>query len=50
KVETCLTIRLQKDFKISLAEVQTLMANILIQLILAFNELIWKPRCEQIIL
>ncbi|CAB5138786.1 unnamed protein product [Rhizophagus irregularis] len=50
KVETCLTIRLQKDFKISLAEAQTLMANILIRFILAFKELIWKPRCEQVIL
>ncbi|CAB5210423.1 unnamed protein product [Rhizophagus irregularis] len=50
KVETCLSIRLQKDFKISLAEAQTLMANILIRFILAFKELIWKPRCEQVIL
>ncbi|EXX61817.1 hypothetical protein RirG_167600 [Rhizophagus irregularis DAOM 197198w] len=50
KVETCLIIKLQKDFKISLAEAQTLMANILIQFILAFKELIWKPRCEQVIL
>ncbi|PKC50740.1 hypothetical protein RhiirA1_485477, partial [Rhizophagus irregularis] len=39
--------RLQKDFKISLTEAQTLMANILIRFILAFKELIWKPRCEQ---
>ncbi|CAB5196619.1 unnamed protein product [Rhizophagus irregularis] len=50
KVETCLIIKLQKDFKISLAEAQTLMANILIQFILAFKELIWKPRCKQVIL
>ncbi|GET51448.1 ribonuclease H-like domain-containing protein [Rhizophagus irregularis DAOM 181602=DAOM 197198] len=50
KVETCLTIRLQKDFKISLTEAQTLMANMLIRFILAFKELIWKPRCEQVIL
>ncbi|CAB5101102.1 unnamed protein product [Rhizophagus irregularis] len=50
KVETCLSIRLQKDFKISLAKAQTLMANILIRFILAFKELIWKPRCEQVIL
>ena len=26
------------------------MANILIRFILAFKELIWKPRCEQVIL
>jgi hypothetical protein len=50
KVETFLTTRLQKDFKISLAEAQALMANILIRFILAFKELIWKPRCEQVIL
>ncbi|GBC24118.2 hypothetical protein GLOIN_2v1790208 [Rhizophagus irregularis DAOM 181602=DAOM 197198] len=50
KVETFLTARLQKDFKISLTEAQTLMANILIRFILAFKELIWKPRCEQVIL
>ncbi|PKK62019.1 hypothetical protein RhiirC2_790990 [Rhizophagus irregularis] len=50
KVEIYLTIRLQKDFKISLAKVQTLMANILIQFILAFKELMWKSRCEQVIL
>ncbi|GET55770.1 hypothetical protein GLOIN_2v1790208 [Rhizophagus irregularis DAOM 181602=DAOM 197198] len=50
KVETLLTTKLQKDFKISLTEAQTLMANILIRFILAFKELIWKPRCEQVIL
>ncbi|PKY57069.1 hypothetical protein RhiirA4_477880, partial [Rhizophagus irregularis] len=50
KVETFLTTKLQKDFKISLTEAQTLMANILIRFILAFKELIWKPRCEQVIL
>ncbi|PKY14203.1 ribonuclease H-like protein [Rhizophagus irregularis] len=50
KVENFLTTKLQKDFKISLTEAQTLMANILIRFILAFKELIWKPRCEQVIL
>ncbi|GET63408.1 hypothetical protein GLOIN_2v1790055 [Rhizophagus irregularis DAOM 181602=DAOM 197198] len=50
KVETLLTTKLQKDFKISLTEAQTFMANILIRFILAFKELIWKPRCEQVIL
>jgi len=50
KVETFLTTKLQKDFKISLTEAQILMANILIRFILAFKELIWKPRCEQVIL
>jgi len=50
KVETLLTTKLQKDFKISITEAQTLMANILIRFILAFKELIWKPRCEQVIL
>ncbi|PKY58148.1 hypothetical protein RhiirA4_429498, partial [Rhizophagus irregularis] len=47
KVETCLTTKLQKDFKISLTEAQILMANILIRFILTFKELLWKPRCEQ---
>ncbi|PKC50796.1 hypothetical protein RhiirA1_485329, partial [Rhizophagus irregularis] len=46
KIETCLIIRLQKDFKISLAEAQTFMANILIRFILAFKKLIWKPRSK----
>ncbi|CAB5203138.1 unnamed protein product [Rhizophagus irregularis] len=50
KVENFLTTKLQKDFKISLTEAQTLMANILIRFILAFKELIWKPKCEQVIL
>jgi hypothetical protein len=50
KVETCLTTKLQKDFKISLTEAQILMANILIRFILTFKELLWKPRCEQVIL
>ncbi|POG57666.1 hypothetical protein GLOIN_2v1791494, partial [Rhizophagus irregularis DAOM 181602=DAOM 197198] len=50
KVETFLTAKLQKDFKISLTEAQILMANILIRFILAFKKLIWKPRCEQVIL
>ncbi|PKY35031.1 hypothetical protein RhiirB3_455340, partial [Rhizophagus irregularis] len=50
KVETCLTTKLQKDFKISLTEAQMLMANILIWFILTFKELLWKPRCEQVIL
>ncbi|CAB5140381.1 unnamed protein product [Rhizophagus irregularis] len=50
KVETCLTTKLQTDFKITLTEAQMLMANILIRFILAFKELLWKPRCEQVIL
>ncbi|EXX54279.1 hypothetical protein GLOIN_2v1790749 [Rhizophagus irregularis DAOM 181602=DAOM 197198] len=50
KVETHLTIKLQKDFKITLNEAQILMANILIRFILTFKELLWKPKCEQIIL
>jgi hypothetical protein len=50
KVETCLTTKLQKDFKISLTEAQILMANILIRFILTFKELLWKPRCERVIL
>ncbi|CAB4413094.1 unnamed protein product [Rhizophagus irregularis] len=50
KVETYLTTKLQKDFKISLTEAQMLMANILIWFILTFKELLWKPRCEQVIL
>ncbi|POG58674.1 hypothetical protein GLOIN_2v1790055 [Rhizophagus irregularis DAOM 181602=DAOM 197198] len=50
KVENFLTTKLQKDFKISLTEAQTLMANILIRFILAFKELIWKSKCEQVIL
>ncbi|PKK72687.1 hypothetical protein RhiirC2_776897 [Rhizophagus irregularis] len=50
KVETYLTTKLQKDFKISLTEAQMLMANILIRLILIFKELLWKPRYEQVIL
>ncbi|GET56492.1 hypothetical protein GLOIN_2v1790055 [Rhizophagus irregularis DAOM 181602=DAOM 197198] len=49
KVENFLTTKLQKDFKISLTEAQTLMANILIRFILAFKELIWKSKCEQIL-
>ncbi|PKY30266.1 hypothetical protein RhiirB3_447261 [Rhizophagus irregularis] len=31
-------------------EVKTLMANIVIRFILVFKELIWKPRCKQVIL
>jgi hypothetical protein len=50
KVETYLTTKLQKDFKITLNEAQILMANILIRFILTFKELLWKPRCEQVIL
>ncbi|EXX72314.1 hypothetical protein RirG_070440 [Rhizophagus irregularis DAOM 197198w] len=50
KVETCLTTKLQTDFKITLTEAQMLMANILIRFILAFKELLWKPRCKQVIL
>ncbi|GBC11223.2 ribonuclease H-like domain-containing protein [Rhizophagus irregularis DAOM 181602=DAOM 197198] len=40
----------QLALEISLTEAQTLMANMLIRFILAFKELIWKPRCEQVIL
>jgi hypothetical protein len=50
KVEITLTTSLRKDLKISLAEAQAFMANIVIRFILAFKELIWKPRCEKVIL
>ncbi|GET61632.1 hypothetical protein GLOIN_2v1790749 [Rhizophagus irregularis DAOM 181602=DAOM 197198] len=40
KVETYLTTKLQKDFKITLNEAQILMANILIWFILTFKELL----------
>ncbi|PKB97052.1 hypothetical protein RhiirA5_506756 [Rhizophagus irregularis] len=50
KDETYLTTKLQKDFKITFNEAQILMANILIRFILTFKELLWKPKCEQVIL
>jgi hypothetical protein len=50
KVETTLITNLRKDLKIFPAEAQAFMANIVIRFILAFKELIWKPRCEQVIL
>jgi hypothetical protein len=50
KVETILITNLKKDLKISLTEIQAFMTNIVIQFILTFKELIWKLRCEQVIL
>ncbi|CAB4407397.1 unnamed protein product [Rhizophagus irregularis] len=42
--------KFQKVSTVGIGKAQTLMANILIRFILAFKELIWKPRCEQVIL